>query len=293
MLLIIIVLIAGCKQNQENYQIDFTKKEFIPPESETDDTPIRVAIISVLSPSDTIKSYRKIANYIGDRLDRPAILIQRKSYNEISNLIINGGADIALLTTGSYITNNEVDGIEPIALQQRMGSPYNQGYIVVNSKDNYEDLNSLRGKSFAFTDPISYSGYISVKTQLLELDDSPESFFSDYTFTYNQKESLRGVLNNIFDAATISSLTYESIKTQNPSMIKDLKIIGKSEPMGTGPVVISESLSDKEKKIIRDSFITMHEDKSMLATLDNLFIDRYLPFDSTFYKVGFSDEMVE
>ncbi|MBO0995997.1 substrate-binding domain-containing protein [Bacillus sp. SD088] len=284
---------TGCKQNQGNDQIDFTEKEFIPPESESDNTPIRVAIISVLSPTNTINSYRKIANYIGDKLNRPAILIQRKSYNEISNLIINGGADIALLTTGSYITHNEVDEIEAIALQQRMGSLYNRGYIVVNKKSNLDDLNSLQNKSIAFTDPISYSGYISVKNKLLELNDNPEHFFSNYTFTYNQKESLEGVLDNVFDAAAISSLTYESIKTENPSILKDLKIIGESEPMGTGPVVISKSLSDKEKNIIKNSFITMHEDKSMLASLDNLFIDRYLPFDSTLYKVGFSDEMVE
>lgn len=284
--------IAGCK-HQGNYQIDFTEQESISSESKIDDTPIRVAIISVLSPANTIKSYRKIANYIGDKLNRPAILIQRKSYNEISNLISNDGADIALLTTGSYITHNEVDEIKPIALQQRMGSPYNQGYIVVNSKSNFEDLNSLKDKRFAFTDPISYSGYLSVKNKLLERNESPEHFFSNYTFTYNQKESIKGILDNIFDAATISSLTYESIKTQNPSMIKQLKIIEKSDPMGTGPVVISKNLSDEEKKIIKNSFITMHKDKSMLASLNNLFIERYLPFDSTLYKVGFSNEMVE
>jgi phosphonate transport system substrate-binding protein len=290
---IISLLVVGCKQRDTNNQIVFSKPEITPIESQDNKptSPIRVAIISVLSPTDTITSYREIADYIGDKLDRPAILVQRKSYNEISNLIINGGADVALLTAGSYITYGRIDGIEAIALQQRMGTPYNYGYIVVHSQNEIDDIYDLKGKNIAFTDPISYSGYISVKYKLSILNETPGQFFGNYSFTYSQENSLKAVLNKVVDAAAVSALAYESVKRQNPEEAKNLKILSKSDPIGTGPVVISTNLSKEEKEIIKEGFMSMHENESMSMALQSLFIDRYLPFDPSLYEAP--NEIVE
>ncbi|WP_243526885.1 phosphate/phosphite/phosphonate ABC transporter substrate-binding protein [Bacillus pseudomycoides] len=284
-ILLITLLSIGCQHERSSPQIIFSESDTMPVSSQGDKpSPIRIAISSVLSPTDTIMYYRKIANYIGEKLHRPVILIQRKSYNEISMLMMNGGADIAILSTGAYITYRHVEGLEAIAMQERMGVPYYYGYVVVNSKNELSSIHDLRGKNIAFSDPTSYSGFIFVRKKLAELSETPEHFFSRYVFTYNHESSLSAVINGVVDAAAVDSLVFERTKLKNPELIKDLKIIEKTEPIGTGPVVISSNLPDEEKRIIKESFISMHEQKIIKPAFQGLFIDRFVPFEPQLYE---------
>ncbi|MFM1655389.1 phosphate/phosphite/phosphonate ABC transporter substrate-binding protein [Brevibacillus sp. B_LB10_24] len=288
LILLVALLAGGCQDGRTTYQIVFSESETMPATSqESKPAPLRVAISSVLSPTDTTMYYKKIANYIGEKLDRPAILIQRKSYNEISTLLINGGADIALLSTGAYITYKNVQGLEAIAMQQRMGVPYYYGYIVVNRQDKIADLADLRGKTVAFSDPASFSGYIFTKDKLEEISETPEHFFGRYFFTYNHERSLSAVINRVVDAAAVDSLAFERAKRENPELNKELKIIANSKPIGTGPVVISSKLPEDEKKIIEESFLTMHEQAAMKPALEGLFIDRFVPIEPQLYEVTY------
>ncbi|MGG3518875.1 phosphate/phosphite/phosphonate ABC transporter substrate-binding protein [Bacillus pseudomycoides] len=284
-ILLITLLSIGCQHERSSPQIIFSESDTMPVSSQGDKpSPVRIAISSVLSPTDTIMYYRKIANYIGEKLHRPVILIQRKSYNEISMLMMNGGADIAILSTGAYITYRHVEGLEAIAMQERMGVPYYYGYVVVNRKNELSSIHDLRGKNIAFSDPTSYSGFIFVRKKLAELSETPEHFFGRYVFTYNHESSLSAVINGVVDAAAVDSLVFERTKLKNPELIKDLKIIEKTEPIGTGPVVISSNLPDEEKRIIKESFISMHEQKIIKPAFQGLFIDRFVPFEPQLYE---------
>ncbi|WP_020061390.1 substrate-binding domain-containing protein [Bacillus sp. 123MFChir2] len=284
----ITLLAIGCQHDRSSSQIVFSESEAQPVGSqEGKPSPVRIAISSVLSPTDTIMYYRKIADYIGEKLHRPVILIQRKSYNEISMLMINGGADIAILSTGAYITYKHVEGLEAIAMQERMGVPYYYGYVVVHRQNEISAINDLRGKNVAFTDPTSYSGYIFVRKKLAELSETPEHFFGRYVFTYSHESSLGAVINKVVDAAAVDSLVFERTKRQNPELVKDLKIIAKTEPIGTGPVVVRSNLPDEEKKIIKESFISMHEQEPIKTAFQGLFIDRFVPFEPKLYEVTY------
>jgi len=285
-IIVLIILILGCRSNPSTYQIVFS--EYEKPSSvikEDKKDPIRLAISSVLSPTDTIIYYREIVNYIGEKLDRPTILIQRRSYNEVSNLMMNGGADIALLPTGAYITFGANGGIEGIATQERFGSPYYYGYIVAKDESRFTSIDDLKGKDIAFFDPSSYSGYIFVKEELGRLGEDIDSFFGRHIYTYSHEGSMNAVLNNIVDAAAVNSLVFETMKNENPEQSDSLKIIGKSMPLGTGPVVISSNLPEEDKEIIKESFLTMHEQGSMKQAMQGLYIDRFIPFDSEYYEV--------
>lgn len=281
--------VSGCQIGSSGYQIVFSESDVTPVDSQAGKPPpLRVAISSVLSPSDTITYYRKIADYLGEKLGRPAILIQRKSYNEISTLMMNGGADVALLSSGAYLTYGHVGGIEAIAMQERMGVPYYYGYLVVNRDSNMKDIRDLRGKSVAITDPTSYSSYIFMSRKLAELGETPEHLFGHYVYTYNHENSLKAVINRVVDAAAVNSLAYERAKLNNPELADSLQIIAKSEPEGTGPVVINSSLLDEEKNIIKEVFLSMHEQETIKPALQGLFIDRFVPFDPQLYDHAFN-----
>lgn len=246
--------------------------------------PLRLAISSVLSPKDSIGYYRQIASHLSRRLERPVILIQRHSYAEVGVLIAKGGADLAFFSSGAYASLAGQSTMELLAMQQRNGIPYYHGYIIVHKSSQAKSLADLQGKTFAFSDPLSFSGYISLTHMLEALQHTPESFFNSYYFTYSHDKSLRAVASNVTSGAVINSLVYDYTKLRSPELTEAIKVIGVSQPAGTEPVVVRRGLSTEQKTTLRQLFLSMHEDTSMVATLNGLHIDRFIQPQPKLYE---------
>ena len=109
------LLCGGCEQKQGN--IDFTSTQDAYEEKGAGagtgegaevsglkgrEAPLRIAFASVISPIETRKSYQKMVDYIARELGRPAVLVQRKTYEELNMLLAGGEADVAFVSTGAY-----------------------------------------------------------------------------------------------------------------------------------------------------------------------------------------------
>jgi phosphonate transport system substrate-binding protein len=280
--------LAGCGPGPargEKY-IDFKNIELLPVTSAVtpDAQVLRVAISSVLLPQETVVHYRTIANYLGEKVGRPVILIQRKSYAEIALLLLNGGADIAFFSTGEYGNYSGFDEIVMLAGQQRMGFPYHQGYLIVAADSGIKELADLRGKSVAFTDPLSYSGYTFLVYMLWQQNETPEKFFGRYIYTYSHDKSLRAVANRVVDAAPVTSFIYDRAKILSPDLAKAVKVIAVSPQAGTGPVVAGKTVSAEQRAILRRALMTLHENPATRVALQGLMIDKYVAPQPELYE---------
>ena len=280
LLTIVTAICTGCTSSPSTGRhIDFNKVEVPPdvPAITADSQALRVAISSVLLPQETVVHYRAIANFLGRTVDRPVILIQRKSYAEIALLLMNGGADIAFFSSGGYAHYSGLHEIEMLASQQRMGLPYYQGYILVAKDSAVNDLADLKGKTVAFTDPLSYSGYTFVAHFLQQKNETPETFFGRYIYTYSHDNSLRAVANKIVGAASVTRVVYDRAKQKQPELTEAVKIIAVSPPAGIGPVVAGKSVSARQREILRKALLSLHERSDMALPLQGLSIDRFVP----------------
>ncbi len=272
--------LAGCASGtaKGDKYIDFRKVEALPVASAVtaDARVLRVAISSVLLPQEAVIHYRTIANHLGEQLGRPVILIQRKSYAEIALLLLNGGADIAFFSSGEYGNYSGFDEIEMLASQQRLGVPYYQGYLLVAKDSGINILADLRGKTVAFTDPLSYSGYTFLVHLLRQQNETPEKFFGRYIYTYNHERSFRAVANKVVDAAPVTSIIYDRAKIKTPELAKEVKVIAVSPQAGIGPVVAGKSVNAEQRAILRRALLSMHENPQMRAALQGLMIDRWV-----------------
>lgn len=259
--------------------IDFREVETPPAITavNADSQALRVAISSVLLPQETVVYYRSIANFLARHVDRPVILIQRKSYAEIALLLLNGGADIAFFSSGEYANYSGFDEIEMLASQQRMGLPYYQGYIVVAKDSGISQIADLKGKTVAFTDPLSYSGHTFLVNALRQKNQTPETFFGRYIYTYSHDKSFRAVANRVVDAAPVTRLVYDRTQQKQPELVQAVKIIAVSPPAGIGPVVAGKSVSREQREILRQALLVMHESPEMTPALQGLLIDRFVP----------------
>jgi len=283
-------MLTGCQLSGNRPYIDLQKTN--PPESTPSDSQqtadpsgsLRIAVSPTLSQNDTIKAFREISLYLGSKLGRSVVLLEKKSYSEINVLLANGGADLAFMANGAYNAYAQMDEIEPLVMQVRFGVPYYYSYIIVPKDSPAEKLEDLRGKTFAFTDPLSFSGYLVPVYMLKQIGEKPENLFSNYIFTYGHQKALQAVANKVVDGAAIGSHVYCESVEKKDGLADLVKIIGISEKSGTGPVVVRKSLGAENIQILKEAFLHMHEEASLADAMATVLVDYYVEPDISLYE---------
>ncbi len=273
---------GGC-ENTQGY-IDFANME---PQSASDkqnsdtvnkSSKLRIAFASVLSPREGRQSYQKMVDYISAKTGRQAVLIQRKTYEELNMLLAGGDCDIAFISTGAYASYHGMQPIDLLAMTQTYGTVYYKAYLIVPADSDITEFSQLRGKVMAFTDPISYSGRLAVDYKLLdEYHTTPEQFFQRCYYTYNHDKSLWAVANKLADVAGIDSQVYEYDLKNNPDLARKLRVIASTDPVPTGPVVIRSDIPTEEKEQLQKLFYSMSEEPNLKPYMAQVMIDKFVP----------------
>ena len=242
---------------------------------------LNVAMISVLSRQETYPNQRQLLNAIGEKMGQNVRLLQRSSYAEIIQLLINGGADAALLSTGAYGVYGHRTSLVPLVMQQRLGSTSYQGLVIVPRDSKANSLRDLAGKSFAFVDPLSYSGHLSVIESLEKAGVDADTFFGLSYFTFSNDKSLRAVAGKFVDGAAINVLLYDYYKSRQPQWLEKIKVIATLPSAGTGLIVVRADYPDKEQ--LKNVLLHLHEDAAITPALDALLIDRFVETRQALY----------
>jgi phosphonate transport system substrate-binding protein len=245
--------------------------------------PLRVAIAAVISPKGTLESYSPFLDYLAERTGRPVELVQRQTYAEVNDLVRDGDVDLALVCTGAYVKGHEQFGMELLAAPQVGGETVYYSYVIVPTASPAQGLADLRGKRFAFTDPLSNSGHLMPLYLLWQMGETPESFFERTLYTYSHDNSIRAVAEGLVDGAGVDSLVYDYALSRDPSLAGRVRIVARSEPCGMPPVVVPPRRDAAQKQTLRDLLLTMHQDPAGRAVLEELLIDRFVPIDDRAY----------
>jgi len=263
------------KNHYEPLQIYFSDRETVPSYQKQDNSiPLKIAMISVLNHQETMKYQNQLARAIGEKLGRSVLVLHRRSYAEINYLLTKGEADIALLSTGAYCIYGKNAGFALLAMQERNNLPYYYGYIIVAAGNKAASLEDLKDKSFAYVDPLSYSGYLGLQQKIEEKGYLAEGYFKSTYFTYSHDESIKQVINGLVDGAVIDSLAYDYLEKNQPEMLDKIKIIETLPAMGTGPFVARKNLENIQE--VQSVLLHIHEDTAGRQALDNLMIDRLI-----------------
>lgn len=129
--------------------------------------PLRFGIAAMVSPKETISTYRQILYYLAEQLDMPVEMVQRKNYAAMDELLRDKDVQIAMLCSGPYVADHDEFGAELLVAPVMYGKSFYHSYLIVHKDSEMEGLEGLRGKVFAYTDPKSNTGCI-VPTYMLE-----------------------------------------------------------------------------------------------------------------------------
>jgi len=171
--------------------------------------------------------------------------------------LAEGNVDILYLSPFTYYNATQQAEVEPLVTTSGDFSarPYNTIIVTKSDRDDINSLADLEGKSFAFVDPASSSGFLYPSYDLvneldLDKDRYMESgyFFESTVFSGGHANSLVGLLNGNFDAAAMAHALVDYIPVVAPEYdMSDLKIIHETEVI-PNPFYIIPSNMDPELK---------------------------------------------
>ncbi len=223
-------------------------------------------------------------DYIGEKMDYQIILIQRKTYGEINELFQKQQIDLALICSGPYANGKDIFQVEALAVPLVREEPYYQSYLIVNKKSSIKTLEELRGKTFAFTDPDSNTGTLVPSYWVAIKGETPQSFFKETTYTYSHDNSIIAVAKSLVDGAAVDSHIWEYYHQTNPKYTANTRIIKKSIPFGSPPIVSSRSLPLILKNEIKNILLTMHLDPKGNQIQESLLLDKFVPPQESWYQ---------
>lgn len=285
-ILLVAVLLSACSSSPS--RVDFRFSEVDPSSavvySPSDTQPLRVAVAAVISPKGNVESYSDLLNYIGRKLNRPVQLVQRQTYAEVNDLIKSGEVDLGFVCTSAYVAGQREFGMELLVAPQVGGETVYYSFLIVPSDSPARSMADLRGKVFAFTDPMSLTGRVYPTSLVKALGESPETFFARVFFTYSHDNAIKAVANKVADGANVDSLVYDFFVTRDPTIAQRTRVIHRSPAFGIPPVVVNPKLSPQLKESLRNLLLQMDTDLDAQPILRNLMIERFVLVSDRIYN---------
>lgn len=245
--------------------------------------PLRIAVASIVSPKETLATYQSLLKYISDSLERPVELVQRQTYAETNDLIRSGEVELAFICGGAFVQGERDFGMALLVMPQVRGQSTYNSYIIVPQDSPAQSLADLRGKVFAFTDPLSNSGRLVPAFVLLRMGEVPEKFFSRTIYTYGHDNSIKAVAARLVDGAAVDSLVYEYTIARSPQYLASTRIIYRSPDYGISPVVVNPKLDPALREQLQDLLLNLDQSERGRAVLSDLLVDRFVPADPKAY----------
>ncbi|MCX9082647.1 MAG: phosphate/phosphite/phosphonate ABC transporter substrate-binding protein [Candidatus Methanoperedens sp.] len=286
LLFCMVLLIAGCVDKTEKIDLNIVQE----PKTIMNDSSVKVAIASVVSPKESYEYYEDMIRYISRSLGGNVKIIQRRSYQEINDLIKKNEIDFAFVCGGAYIDGNSKFGMKILVAPVINGNTTYRSYIIVRNNSNYTNLSDLRDKKFAFSDPLSNSGKLYPTYRLYLMNETPGSFFdvdeqgkNNSFFTYSHDNSIIAVAEKIADGAAVDSLVYDYMKETNPEIIAKTRIIEISPPFGIPPIVVSKDINPFLEEKLRNIFLNMDKDEEGREVLARVKIEKFVNLGNNAY----------
>lgn len=244
---------------------------------------IKVAISTMISPQRTFTLYIDLINYISKKIGKNVIFVQRKSYHEVNELLESGYIDFAFICSGAYVEAKKKTNLQIIAVPVVNNQPYYYSYIIVPQETQINDLIQLRGKKFAFVDPLSNTGRLYPLYLLKREGLDINGFFGETIYTHSHDRSIELVAQKLVDGASVDSLVWDYYVKDHPEVLEKVKIIHKSRGFGIPPFVSPSSTDVKLRTAIQETLLKMHEDDEGKKILKAIGIDRFQMADDSLY----------
>lgn len=198
-------------------------------------------------------------------------------------------AEIGHLGPKSYVeaSTNNYANVEPIAqLQLANGSLGYRSCLIVHADSDMFSPEDIAGKTFAFNDPNSTSGYLVPSAFFMtEMNVDPKKYFSKVTFSGSHEASILAVANKKAEVASTNLPDLQQLTRENKVPRNALRVIWVSKLIPNDPIVVRKDMPPSLRSAITESLTTMKARNPEAFKEIGAWVGNFVPADDAKYQV--------
>ena len=263
-------------------------------------TGLKMAVTAAFVSERGMPVYREIAQYLSAKLKRKTKLVSGISYSEADLLLEKGIIQIGFVCGLPYVNEHAKGNFTLVAIP--VVAPHKDAYkgmpVYENIPDKYYSYTivrkdspitswaELRGKSYAYNEVNSNSGYNMPRYKLVQLGaKSWDEYFPRVVVSGSHEESIRMVAHGEVDASSVDSMVFDYDRSiGNPDAL-NVRIIETLFRGGAGvPPVVMNSKSDPAlRNAVQQVLVNMHKDPQGRRILKKALLLRFDPPNDSNY----------
>jgi len=154
--------------------------------------------------------------------------------------------------------------------------------VIVHRDSPFRSFLDLRGRSWAYNEPHSHSGYGITRYHLVEIGET-HGFFGEVVEAGFHEESISMVAAGEIDASAIDSQVLAVAMRDDPSLARSLRIVDALGPSTIQPVAVSKRVPLELRDDIQRVLTSLHEDRDVRERLALGMVKRFVAVGPSSY----------
>lgn len=213
--------------------------------------------------------------HLEDVLQVPVQFVQRSSYREILDGLLDDSIDVAWVCGPPYVQNESKLAL--VAVPKYQGAPLYRSHLIVPAGDTKtQHITDLAGRVFAYSDPLSNSGHIVPRVELIRSRRDPDTFFRRAFFTLAHRKVVQAVQTGVAQGGSVDGYIWDTLAVQQPRVTEGVRVAWQSPRYGFPPIVGRKSLGPGALAGVTDGLVRMKETAAGTELLQRLNLDGFI-----------------
>jgi phosphonate transport system substrate-binding protein len=212
-------------------------------------------------PTELFKASEAFATELGKRLGATIKVYMPTDYLGVVEALRNRTADMAFVHPAGYVFANREARAQIVAVDVWHGKTSYTSRIFVRKESGFKALEDLRGKTIAFIDPGSTSGYVYpmvllIKKGLVKGRD-PKTFFKEAMFAGTHEAALLALLNGSVDAVASFDLAPQQYLKEK-DRIEKLTYVAETDPIPEAGMAVRDGMDPAVVRKLFDALMAFN-----------------------------------
>ena len=251
------------------------------------DTTLTLALTPSRDPTALKEAGDAFAKAITQVSGVPVKAIVASDYAGVIEALRSKRVDLAFVHPVGYVLANREAGCQILLRDIWQGKTAYTARFYVRTDRGIRRLEDLRGKTVAFVDPASSSGYIYPMVLLIKhglvRDRDPRSFFKEALFTGTHEAALQSVLRGRVDAAASFDKAPE-LHIKDPGLIAQLAFVGETPEIPEAGICARPGLPAEPVARVKRALLSIRAPEYAALLKEIYGIDGFIEADDRDYQ---------
>ena len=211
-------------------------------------------------PTDLLAAGEEFGRVLGELSGTKVRVTVASDYAAMIEALRNRTADLAFAHPVGYVVANRETKAMIVARNVWHGKATFTSRIYVRKDSGLKSVEDLRGKTMAFVDPVSSSGYVYPMLLLIQRglikNKDPKTFFREVMFSGSHDASMRALQNGHVDAIASFDLAPEQY-IKDPAEREKILAVAETQPIPESGIAARDGLDPGVVARVRTALLKM------------------------------------